>query len=189
MNATPPLQDPSAARIEKPAPAAAPGARAPRLTLVVAYARNRVIGRDNALPWKLPGDLAHFKRTTLGHPIVMGRKTWESLGRPLPGRRNIVISRDAGYAAAGATVVRDIDAALSACEDTDEVFVIGGAQIYAAVLDRADRIVATEVAADVDGDAYFPYLPAFQWREVSREPQAAENGYAYDFVVYEKAGA
>ncbi|ARP85202.1 dihydrofolate reductase [Bordetella genomosp. 9] len=159
---------------------------APRLTLVVAYARNRVIGRDNGLPWKLPGDLAHFKRTTLGRPIVMGRKTWESLGRPLPGRTNIVVTRNAGYAAAGATVVPDIDAALRACAGTDEIFVIGGAQIYAAVVDRADRIVATEVQADVDGDAFFPYLPSFQWRETSRAPQPAENGYAYDFVTYER---
>jgi dihydrofolate reductase len=190
MSVTPPIEDCSAARAGAPTPAPLKGGqvRAPRLTLVVAYAANRVIGRDNALPWKLPGDLAHFKRTTLGHPIVMGRKTWESLGRPLPGRRNVVISRAADYAAEGATVVRDIDAALSACADTDEVFVIGGAQIYAAVLERADRIVATEVKADVDGDAYFPYLPAFRWREVSRQPQAEENGYAYDFVVYEKAG-
>ncbi|OZI26145.1 dihydrofolate reductase [Bordetella genomosp. 9] len=158
----------------------------PRLTLVVAYARNRVIGRDNGLPWKLPGDLAHFKRTTLGHPIVMGRKTWESLGRPLPGRSNIVISRTPGYAADGAIVVPDIDAALRAAGDTDEVFIIGGAQIFGAVLDHAERIVATEIDADIDGDAWFPHLPTFRWREVSRRPQPAENGYAYDFVVYER---
>jgi dihydrofolate reductase len=174
-----------AAPMDAPASAAA---RQPVLTLVVAYARNRVIGRDNALPWKLPGDLAHFKRTTFGHPIVMGRKTWESLGRPLPGRHNIVITRNAHYAAEGATVVPDIDTALHACAGAEQMFVIGGAQIYAAVLDRADRIVATEVRADVDGDAFFPLLQPSRWREVSREPQPAENGYAYDFVVYEKAG-
>jgi len=158
----------------------------PRLTLVVAYARNRVIGRDNALPWKLPGDLAHFKRTTLGHPIVMGRKTWESLGRPLPGRRNIVISRDAAYAAAGAEVVSSLPAALAACADVAQVCVIGGAQIYAAALPLADRIVATEVQADVQGDAWFPDLPAGAWREVSRQGQPGENGYEYDFVEYER---
>lgn len=156
----------------------------PLLTLVVAYARNRAIGRDNALPWRLPGDLAHFKRTTLGAPIVMGRKTWESLGRPLPGRRNIVISRDAAYAAAGADVAGSIDAALALAGDVPEVFVIGGAQIYAQALDRADRIVATEVHAEVQGDAFFPPLPAEGWREVSRAAQPAENGYAYDFVDY-----
>jgi dihydrofolate reductase len=160
--------------------------RTPRLTLVVAYARNRVIGRDNALPWKLPGDLAHFKRTTLGHPIVMGRKTWESLGRPLPGRTNVVITRNADYVAEGAVVVPDIDAALRAAGDTDEVFIIGGAQVFGAVLDHADRVIATEIKAEVEGDSWFPYLPSFRWREISREPQAEENGYAYDFVIYER---
>ncbi|OZI37289.1 dihydrofolate reductase [Bordetella genomosp. 10] len=169
-------------------PAGADGhaAPAPVLTLVVAYARNRVIGRDNALPWKLPGDLAHFKRTTLGHPIVMGRKTWESLGRPLPGRRNIVISRDPAYAAAGAEVVGSLPAALAACAQAPQVCVIGGAQIYAAALPLARRIVATEVRADVEGDAWFPPLPADEWREVSRQAQPDENGYAYDFVEYER---
>lgn len=161
----------------------------PLITLVIAYARNRVIGRDNALPWRLPADLAHFKRTTLGKPIVMGRKTWESLGRPLPGRHNVVISRDAGYAADGATVVTSLAAALDACGDVPEVCVIGGAQIYAQALPLAQRIVATEVQADVEGDAWFGLLPAFQWRETAREPQPADNGLAYDFVVYERTQA
>lgn len=159
-------------------------ARRPRLTLVVAYAQNRAIGRDNALPWRLPGDLAHFKRTTLGAPIVMGRKTWESLGRPLPGRRNIVITRNAGYRAEGAEVAPDLDTALRDAGDAPEIFVIGGAQVYGLALPRAQRIVATEVHAEVEGDAFFPALPAGQWREVSRHPQAAENGYRYDFVEY-----
>jgi dihydrofolate reductase len=167
--------------------AAVPGRPAPRLTLVVAYAGNRAIGRDNALPWKLPGDLAHFKRSTLGRPILMGRKTWESLGRPLPGRRNIVISRNADYRAEGALVVPDLAAAVAACVGEEEVFVIGGAQIYGIALAVADRIIATEVQAAVEGDAFFPYLPSFEWRETSREPQPPENGYAYDFVVYERA--
>lgn len=161
-------------------------AATPIVTLVVAYARNRTIGRDNALPWKLPGDLAHFKRTTLGAPIVMGRKTWESLGRPLPGRTNIVISRDSAYAATGAHVVTSLEQAVAQAGDVPEVFVIGGAQIYAQTLPQADRIVATEVAADVDGDAFFPALPAGQWKEVSRDSQPEENGLAYDFVVYEQ---
>ncbi len=167
-------------------PPVSPPAR-PVVTLVVAYARNRTIGRDNALPWKLPGDLAHFKRTTLGAPIVMGRKTWESLGRPLPGRTNIVISRDSAYAATGAQVVSSLDEAVTRAGAVPEVFVIGGAQIYAQTLPHADRIVATEVAADVDGDAFFPVLPDGQWREMSRKRQPEENGYAYDFVVYEQA--
>lgn len=156
------------------------------LTLIVAYSTNRAIGRDNALPWKLPGDLAHFKRSTLGHPIIMGRKTWESLGRPLPGRSNIVISRNPGFVAAGATVVPSLEAAIAACGDVDEAFVIGGAQIYTHALPLAKRVLATEVHADVEGDAFFPLLPAFEWKETARESQPEENGYAYDFVTYER---
>ena len=114
-----------------------------RLSLIVAYAKNRVIGRNNTLPWSLPGDLAHFKRTTLGCPIIMGRKTWESLGRPLPGRRNIVISRNANYVANGAEVVSDLAAAQALVSEAIEAFVIGGEQIYDADLPSADRIVAT----------------------------------------------
>ena len=158
----------------------------PRLTLVVAYSDNRAIGRDNALPWKLPGDLAHFKRTTLGSPIIMGRKTWESLGRPLPGRINVVVSRNAQYAAQGAVVVPTLADAVRACGDVADAYVIGGAQIYAQAIPLAQRLIATEVHAQVDGDAFFPELPAGQWQEVSREPKPAENGYAYDFVVYER---
>jgi len=159
----------------------------PRLALVVAYSDNRVIGRDNALPWKLPGDLAHFKRTTLGSPIIMGRKTWESLGRPLPGRANIVISRNLQYSAPGTQVVPTLQAAMAACGAVDDAYVIGGAQIYAQALPLAQRIIATEVHAQVEGDAFFPLLPSFAWREASRQPQPPENGYAYDFVVYERA--
>jgi len=159
------------------------------LTLIVAYSDNRVIGRDNTLPWKLPGDLAHFKRSTLGHPIIMGRKTWDSLGRPLPGRANIVISRNPDFAAPGATVVPTLEAAIAACGEVEQAFVIGGAQIYAQALPQAQRVLATEVHAQVDGDAFFPLLPAFQWKETAREKQPAENGYDYDFVTYERAGA
>ena len=158
----------------------------PRLTLIVAYASNRVIGRDNGLPWKLPGDLAHFKRTTLGHPIIMGRKTWESLGRPLPGRANIVVTRQADYAAAGAIVVTSLQAALDACPKDIDPFVIGGAQLYTLALPIANRIVATEVHAEVDGDAWFPELPSDQWQETDRQPQPEENGLRYDFATYER---
>jgi dihydrofolate reductase len=156
------------------------------LTLIVAYSTNRAIGRDNALPWKLPGDLAHFKRSTLGHPIIMGRKTWDSLGRPLPGRSNIVISRNPDFSAAGAIVVPSLEAAIQACGDIDAAYVIGGAQIYAQALPLARRVLATEVRAEVEGDAFFPLLPAFQWKETAREAQPAENGYEYDFVTYER---
>lgn len=158
----------------------------PTLTLVVAYSENRVIGRDNALPWKLPGDLAHFKRTTLGCPIIMGRKTWESLGRPLPGRTNIVVSRNAQYVASGAVVVSDLQAAIAACGEVASAYVIGGAQIYEQAIPLAHRVIATEVHAHVEGDAFFPALATAQWQECARDPQPAENGYAYDFVVYER---
>jgi dihydrofolate reductase len=161
----------------------------PRITLIVAYSTNRTIGRANALPWKLPGDLAHFKRSTLGHPIIMGRKTWTSLNRPLPGRHNVVISRSAQFEAPGAHVVPTLEAALTVCGDVNEVYVIGGAQIYTLALPFAQRVLATEVHAEVQGDAFFPYLPSYAWREVARQPQPPEAGYDYDFVTYERVRA
>lgn len=156
------------------------------LTLIVAYSRNRAIGRDNTLPWRLPGDLAHFKRTTLGQPIIMGRKTWESLGRPLPGRTNIVITRNQNYAAQGAVVVNTLDQAVAACGDAARAYIIGGAQIYTSALQHADEIIATEIHAEVDGDAHFPDLPPQQWEETERASQAEENGLTYDFVTYRR---
>src|SRR5690606_22347407 len=156
----------------------------PYIKLVVAYSSNRVIGRDNDLPWRLPSDLAHFKRMTMGQPILMGRKTWESLGRPLPGRPNLVISRNAGYVAEGASVFTSLADALAACQDEASVCVIGGAQIFADALPLADEVIATEIHAHVDGDVFFPTLPAGQWHETERLPQPEENGYRYDFVTY-----
>jgi dihydrofolate reductase len=157
-----------------------------QLNLIVAYARNRTIGRDNTLPWKLPGDLAHFKRTTLGCPIVMGRKTWDSLGRPLPGRRNIVITRNANSAFVGAECFTSLAQALQSVKDAERVFVIGGAQIYQLALPLADRIIATEIQADIEGDASFAPLDASTWVETSRLPQPAENGLTYDLVEYHR---
>ncbi len=157
-----------------------------RLKLIVAYAKNRTIGRDNTLPWKLPGDLAHFKRTTLGCPIIMGRKTWDSLGRPLPGRKNIVITRDVSRAIAGVDFVTSLSKALELVSDTEQVFVIGGAQIYQQALPLADSIIATEVQADIEGDAFFAPLDPTLWIECSRAPQPAENGLAYDLVEYQR---
>jgi len=157
-----------------------------QLNVIVAYAHNRTIGRDNTLPWKLPGDLAHFKRTTLGCPIVMGRKTWDSLGRPLPGRRNIVITRDATKAFVGAECVTSLFQALEAVKDAEHVFVIGGAQIYQQALPLAHRIFATEIQADIEGDAIFEPLDKTVWVETSRQPQPAENGLAYDLVEYHR---
>lgn len=157
----------------------------PRISLVVAYSDNRAIGRDNALPWRLKADLAHFKRTTMGSPILMGRNTWDSLGRPLPGRRNLVISRNPALEAGGATVHASLRDAINACGDAATVFIIGGAQIYAQALPMADEIIATEVHTQTDGDAFFPPLPA-GWKEIERQPQPPENGLDFDFVVYRR---
>jgi dihydrofolate reductase len=160
----------------------------PRLTLLLARARNGVIGAKGGLPWHLPEDLAHFKRTTMGHPIVMGRKTWESIGRPLPGRRSIVVTRNRNYIATGAEVVTSLDEALARCKDTDEIFVIGGAEVYAAALPRADRLLLTEIDADFEGDTFLPAPSAADWREASRErhPSAGERTFAFDFVDYRR---
>lgn len=157
------------------------------IALIVAYSRNRVIGKDNQLPWRLPSDLAHFKRHTLGHPIIMGRKTWASLGRPLPGRHNIVISRSGVGDFTGATRVDSIEAAIDAARGNGQVFVIGGAQIYEQSLPKATRVIATEIDAIMAGDAFFPTLDPRQWTEVSREAQPAENGLRFAFVEYRRS--
>lgn len=158
------------------------------LTLIVARARNGIIGRDNQLPWKLPEDLAFFKRTTMGAPIVMGRKTHESIGRPLPGRRNIVVTRDAARRFDGCDTVTSLaDAlALAARDGVPEAFLIGGAQLYTEGLALADKLVVTEIDADFDGDASFPTPDPAHWHEVSRDPHqaAAPNAFGYAFVVY-----
>lgn len=159
-----------------------------RIAIVVAYSQNRVIGCDNQLPWRLPGDLAHFKRLTMGAPVVMGRLTRDSLGRPLPGRRNIAITRQADYQADGTDTASSLDQALAMATQGHEghIFVIGGGQIYTQALPYVGRIYATEVHTVVTGDAFFPPLPPEQWRETERHPQPAEQGLAYDFVVYER---
>lgn len=159
----------------------------PEITLIAAVARNGVIGRENTLPWRLKADLAHFKRSTLGHPIVMGRKTWESLGRPLPGRRNLVVTRNARYVAEGAEVFTDPQAAIAAA-GADTVYVIGGAELYRQLLDQADRLVLTEVAADVEGDAHFPGFDRSAFEEVAREAHTADtdNEHDYAFVEYRR---
>ena len=157
------------------------------LTLVVARARNGTIGRNNTLPWRLPEDLAHFKRTTLGAPIIMGRKTWESIGRPLPGRRNIVVSRNTALELEGAEVAGSLEDAQLLCIGVEQVFLIGGAQLYAEALPSADRLVVTEIDADVEGDAFFPAIDRAQWVETSRETHHSEaNGFDYAFVTYDR---
>ena len=163
-------------------------AKTPRVTLILARARNGVIGAKGGLPWRLPEDLAFFKRTTMGHPIVMGRKTWESIGRPLPGRRSIVVTRDPNFAATGAEVVSSLDEAIRLCSDTDEIFVIGGAQLYAEALGRADRLLLTELDADFEGDTFLPAPSADVWREAGREhhPPSDTRAYGFDFVDYRR---
>lgn len=161
------------------------------ICLVVAVAQNRVIGREGGLPWKLPSDLRHFRRITLGHPIVMGRRTHESIGRPLPGRENIVITRDPDYAATGVTVVVGIDDALAVATNAargGRIMVIGGGQIYAATLSLATEIVMTKVHACVDGDTWFPELDMSLWLEVSREdcPPERHGEPAFSFVTLKK---
>jgi dihydrofolate reductase len=160
------------------------------LTLIAAVARNRVIGVDNRLPWHLPEDMRHFREVTRGNPVIMGRKTWESLPeafRPLPGRVNIVISRQPDYPAPGATLADSLPAALGLVEDN--AFIIGGEQLYATALPHADRLLLTEVDMDVAGDAWFPAFSPAEWQETQREKQVSEKGIAFAFVTYERRKA
>jgi len=160
-----------------------------RLSLIVAIAENGVIGASGGLPWRLPEDMKRFKALTMSKPVIMGRKTWESLPkRPLPGRQNIVISRKPDYAAEGARVVPDLDSALWAAAAVEEVMIIGGAEIYALALPKADRIYLTEVAARPLGDTVFPSFDRAAWREASRTAHPASEGEpGYSFVVLERA--
>lgn len=161
------------------------------LHLIYARAANGVIGKNNRLPWHLPEDMAHFKRATLGCPVIMGRKTWESLPpkfRPLPGRLNIVVSRDAAFAAEGASVVHSLEAARDLCPTGGTAWVIGGAQIYAQALPLAHEVVVTEIARDFEGDAFAPVLGG-EWREVGREKQVSASGLPFAFVTYRRAAA
>lgn len=167
-----------------------------RLAVIVAVADNGVIGRDNSLPWHLPEDLRYFRRITMGKPIVMGRKTFESIGRPLPGRTNIVISRNEQFAApAGVLLAASLDEALVLAgqladeRGVEEAVVIGGAQIYALALPRADRLYLTRVHAAIEGDALLPPVDWTQWTETSRERHAAsgDNPHDFSFLVYQRA--
>ncbi|CAN5557139.1 dihydrofolate reductase [soil metagenome] len=159
-----------------------------RLNLIYARAANGVIGKDNALPWHLPEDMAHFKRMTAGCPVIMGRKTWDSLPpkfRPLPGRANIVVTRQAGWSATGAHVASSLREAITLAGDAAEAWVIGGAQIYAEALPHAQRVVVTEIARDYDGDAHAPALDD-AWQETAREPHVAASGLDFSFVTLER---
>jgi dihydrofolate reductase len=158
------------------------------VSLVIASDRRGVIGRDGRLPWHLPADLRHFRMLTMGKPVVMGRRTWDSIGRPLPGRHNIVVTRQRGLALEGATVVHSIDEALHAAGNVPEVCVIGGAEICAQALPRADVVHLTLVEAEVEGDTRLPPIDAVQWRETARESHAADerNALPYSFVTLER---
>jgi dihydrofolate reductase len=159
-----------------------------RLHLIYARAANGVIGKDNVIPWHLPEDLAHFKRTTMGCPVIMGRKTWDSLPakfRPLPGRLNIVVTRDSGWRAEGATAAHSLDAARALCPPDSDAWVIGGAQIYAQALPLASTVVVTEIARDFEGDAFAPTLGA-EWKETARDSLVAASGLPLAFVTYRR---
>ena len=169
-----------------------------RKALIVAMSQNRVIGRNNKLPWYLPGDLKYFKQATMGKPIIMGRKTWDSIGRPLPGRMNVVISRNPEWEApAGTTPAKSLDEALikaeaqAEIEDREEVMIIGGGQIYTEALPMVDRMYVTQVHAEVEGDAFFPEVNWDEWEEIGREDFSASdnNPYDYSFVVYQRPAA
>ena len=164
------------------------------LTIVVATAQNRAIGLNGKMPWHIPEDLKYFKAVTTGHPIIMGRKTFQSIGRPLPGRTNIVITRDQDYQAEGITVTHSLEQAIEVAKTVAqkngvrEVMVIGGAEIYALALPFTNKIHRTEIHAETDGDAFFPELIASEWQEISRKPGevTASDGTTYSFVVFER---
>ena len=161
------------------------------VSLVVAAAKNNVIGRDGELPWHLPDDLRHFKRLTTGKPVIMGRRTFESIGRPLPDRRNIVMTRNPDYAAAGCDVVTSVSDALDLAGHGTEVMVIGGGQVYRDFLPRADRIYMTRVQAEIEGDTHFPEIDTSDWQLVSSEHHAADekHAWAFEMMVFERRPA
>jgi dihydrofolate reductase len=161
------------------------------LSLIAAIPRNGAIGRNGQLLWREPEDQRHFRRVTMGSPVLMGRKTWDSLPerfRPLPGRRNLVLSRDPTWRADGAEAVASLDEALRAAAGADKLSVIGGAQIYALVLPRADELVLTEIDADLDGDTFFPAWERSRFAETARERHTSESGVPYSFVTYTRIG-
>ncbi len=162
-------------------------ASAPAIYLVAAVAANGIIGAKGKLPWHLPEELKHFKQLTMGHPIIMGRRTWESLGRALPGRENIVVTTQAGYEAPGAAVASSLDAAIALCIGEPVAFVIGGTQLFAAALPIARGLVLTEIRRDYEGDTVFPAYDRSAWRETQREAHAAADGTRFDYVLYERA--
>ena len=159
-----------------------------KISLIVAMASNRAIGLNNEMPWHLSADLKKFKQITMGAPILMGRKTYESIGRPLPGRTNIIISRNMAYKQAGCVVYNTIEAAIDACQHYDEIFVIGGATFYEAMLPVADRLYLTEINKAFDADTFFPIINKDEWREVAREDITDDPtvDFSYSFITLER---
>jgi dihydrofolate reductase len=157
-----------------------------RISLIVAMARNRTIGLDNRLPWHVPEDLKHFKTLTMGHHMIMGRKTYESIGRPLPGRTTVIVSRDPGYRENGCLTATSLEDALAACGDDPEIFFVGGATLYAQALRYAQRLYLTEIERDVEGDAFFPEFERAEWTETSRECHTTEAGLDYCFLTLDR---
>jgi dihydrofolate reductase len=164
---------------------------APRISLLVAATENGVIGRDNGMPWHLPDDLKHFRKLTIGKPVLMGRKTFESIGRPLPGRANLVLTRDPHWLVPGVLTVTDLDAALALTSSSPELVIAGGAQVYELALPLASRIYLTRIHAVIDGDTRLPDIDVGQWREISRElhPVDERHPYAMSFVTLERVVA
>ena len=158
----------------------------PKVYLVAAVAANGVIGAGGKLPWHIPEELQHFKRLTMGHPVIMGRRTWESLKGPLPGRENIVVTRSPGYDAPGAAMASSLSGALALCAGEPVAFVIGGTQLFQESLPLAAGMVLTEIQRDYPGDTWFPAWDRSQWRESQREPHTAPDGTRYDLVLYER---
>lgn len=157
------------------------------ISLIAAMDRNRLIGNDNQLPWHLPADFAWFRSVTMGKPVIMGRKTFDSIGKPLPGRTNIIVSRDPALEIEGATCVTDLESAISAVSGVDEIMIIGGSSIYQLAMPMVDRMYLTHVMAEFEGDAWFPPMPA-QWQKIRSDMRPADDKNAYDceFAVYEK---
>ena len=158
----------------------------PSLSLIVAIAKNRVIGVNNTLPWYLPEDLKRFRALTTGHHIIMGRKTYDSLGRLLPGRTTVIVTRNPDYKVEGAIVVHSLEAAIEACGDDNEAFLIGGAELYKDGLKLANKLYITEINAEYAGDAFFPELEMVEWRAGERETHQADNGLGFSYITYQR---
>jgi dihydrofolate reductase len=176
---------------DTPAPGASPSSpiRGRRVALIAAIASNGIIGAGNGLPWRLPEDLRHFRSLTIGHTVIMGRKTWDSIGKPLPGRQNIIVSRQEELRVSGATVAHSLEEAIASASLPDPVFIIGGEALYRSALPVASLLYLTEIARDFPGDVRFPAFERGQWREVARDMHVPANaeGFAYHFATYERA--